>query len=89
MARISSSVEWHDPRIDPYDLPFSEEAVLVTIDKVDGQRQVIPGAYIRYTEDDNYCWLIKYQDPYTGNLVEAMLWEPVIAWGYYPEPYMV
>ena len=83
---ITSAVEWHILSRDPTDLPDQREKVLTTVETISGERKVYLDIYLRYT-DDGYCWCQKGYRPVSGVLEEIMVWSPVVAWAYPPEPY--
>lgn len=86
---IHTKVGWHDLRWDPEDLPEEGESILVTQETVDGVRRVASNVYLKNLDDDSYCWCTRIWDPYTHQTEETMLWETVVAWAYYPPPYIV
>ena len=82
MVNLTSRIEWHDIRIDPDDLPEEDEEVLVTIENQEGDRRVLSGAYPVLMENDRICWCTK------DGTENVALWYEVIAWAYYPDPYL-
>lgn len=88
MSMITTEVQWHNVELHPYDLPSHHEKVLVTVCTLSGKRRVVPEAYIMYTDND-VAWCVDYFNCKTRSMESVYLWEPVIAWAYYPEPYYV
>ena len=89
MSLITTDVHWHDLRIDDEDLPSEKEPVLITIENLDGERRVWPDAYFRFDEcGENIIWCTSCLNEY-GKPEETVVWYPVIAWAYMPDPYYV
>ena len=94
MGYIRVNERWHDLRIDPDDLPDDLEEVLATIENFSGTRRVLSGVYLKPRFNDageleDYCWCIRAPNERTRIVEETMLWYPVIAWAYYPDPYPI
>lgn len=88
MTIITTRVEWHDIRIDPEDYPEEGEEVLVAVELLDGTRKTRANVYLKELSNGRYCWCERVYDKHTKQFEEAMVWYEVIAWAYYPEPYM-
>lgn len=85
MTRLTSKIEWHDLRWDPDDLPSPNEEVIITVESLNGEdRKVLGKASWLYDHNGNPGWTCLDKD--IGNYP---IWEPVIAWAYYPDPYPV
>ena len=90
MAIFKETIEWHDLRIAPDDIPEEDEDVLVTVENYEGARRVVANVYLKNLENDTYAWYTKAQIvPGRGFLEEVMVWEEVVAWAYYPAPHIV
>lgn len=85
---ITSTVEWHSLTLDPYDLPDAYEQILTTTENINGERRIRTDIYLKYT-NDGFCWCTYSTSPGLGIVSEEMVWEPVIAWAYLPEPYQI
>lgn len=83
MALLRAYTEWHNIQIAPNDIPEEDEPVLVTTENFEGTRRVLGNVFLKQLENDTYCWCTYVRND------ETMLWEKVIAWTYYPNPYVV
>ena len=88
MAIIKSTVEWHDLRIAPDDMPDAEEEVLVTIETLDGDLKTRANVYFKELDNNTFCWCEKVYNRESKCFEEAMVWYEVVAWAYYPSPYL-
>lgn len=84
------TMEWHILQHDPDDLPEELEPVIVTVESVSGERKTFADILMKRDEHDNPVFfyegvnLDKWQQLQPE---EIMLWEPVIAWMYLPDPF--
>jgi len=85
---LKTDVEWHDLRMDAEDLPGEGEPVIVTIESISGERLVWHDVYFKYNDFREPCWCTAALNEY-GWPEETVVWYPVIAWAYYPEPYYI
>ena len=88
MATYRSRIDWHDLRISPDDIPEEDEEVLVTKENFEGTRKVVAGVYVRELSNGTYSWYTYIRDPETSRMEEAMVWDEVVAWAYYPDPHI-
>lgn len=88
MALTKTAIEWHDIRVDPDDIPSPEDPVMITVEHLDGSRAVWLDAYISET-DDGYQFVTQQFDSYSGVFGQCVVWYPVIAWAYPPDPYYI
>ncbi len=91
MSTITTSVEWHILKRNPEDLPDTDTGLIVTVEGVDGARQTILDARMRYDENDNpVFYQVLPNANRWGEIVmdDVDFWEPVIAWMYPPEPFI-
>lgn len=84
---ITGSIEWHDTRLAPDDIPDFGEEVLVTIETFDGGRRTLANVYLKEMDNDRWCWCQKVCDQTRHITEEVMVWYEVVAWAYYPDPY--
>ena len=86
----TTTIEWHDLRIDPDDLPGNGEPVIVTLEGLD----------VMQYEKDRMVWLdVTLQEDESGDghqwitrdaqNLPCPVYYPVIAWAYPPEPYTI
>ncbi len=85
------SIQWHDLRMAPYDLPEPYEKVLTTSESISENRRINTEVYFHYTDPDeyDYGWFMKVFNPKTGSMEEVNFWEEVVAWAYLPDPYSI
>jgi hypothetical protein len=83
---FTTETEWHDIRIDPLDLPSEDEPILITIETFSGDRKVWMDAYLKSEDEDNYWFCTKAVNEF-GYPEETVVWYPVIAWAYPPDPF--
>lgn len=88
MATYRSRIDWHDLRIAPDDIPEEDEEVLITKENYEGARKVVAGARVRELTNGTYAWYIYIRDYETHKMEEAMIWDEVVAWAYYPDPHI-
>ena len=87
---LGTKVEWHDLRIDPEDLPENGEPILITIETLDGSRVVWLDAFLQDDPSgDGFSFVTETIDPDSKIVEKTVVWYPVIAWAYPPEPYFV
>ena len=81
----TTTVEWHDLKRDPDDLPDPDEAVLTTIENLEGMRSTRTDIYLKRKEDKHWWCTTAKND---GNIFEELVfWYPVVAWAELPEAY--
>lgn len=88
MAIVWSQIEWHDIRISPEDMPDEEEDVLVTVENLDGSRRTRANVFWKEAPNGDVIWYEHVWSQETHRYEDAILWYPVIAWAYYPDPYI-
>ena len=86
MALLRTTTEWHDIRIDPDDLPDEGDPILVTIEQFDGTRKVWLDAFLEESEDGDHWFVTEAINGY-GRPEKTVIWYPVVAWAYPPDPY--
>lgn len=85
MALYTTETEWHDLRLDPDDLPDDGEPILITVETF-LNRQTWIDAHMKYADGGKpifYCNAVNED----GFPEESVVWYPVIAWAYPPEPF--
>lgn len=88
MAINWGRIDWHDIQIAEDDLPEPGEEVLVTVAGIDGNLRTKADIYLKELDNGEACWCQKVYIRERKCFDEAIVWEPVIAWAYYPAPYV-
>ena len=85
MTIFTSDVTWHNLINDPDDLPEEGEPFLVTVETFLG-RQTWLDVHLKYGDQGKpifYTFAVNND----GEPEESVIWYPVVAWAYPPDPF--
>lgn len=86
MVIFTTDVTWHNLLVDPEDLPEEGEPFIVTVETFTGQRQTWLDVHLKYADEGKPIFYTYAVNDY-GVPEESVVWYPVIAWAYPPDPF--